>query len=169
MSVFKIILYIAIFIASFSVGILISKKYYLRVQELKKMKNALNMCKTKMKFTYQPIPEIFQEIASSTDGNVKMIFEEAYKQIQEKNAGEGWKQAIQNIDSNFNREDKEILKSFSKLLGKTSIEGQLTEIELTSEFLDTQIKKAELERNKNEKLYKTLGFVGGLGLIIILM
>ena len=98
-----------------------------------------------------------------------MIFEEAYKQIQEKNAGEAWKQAIQNIDSNFNREDKEILKSFSKLLGKTSIEGQLTEIELTSEFLDTQIKKAELERNKNEKLYKTLGFVGGLGLIIILM
>ncbi len=169
MSVFRIILYIAIFIASFSIGTLISKKYSSRVQELKKMKNALNICKTKMKFTYQPIPEIFEDIANSTDGNVKRIFEEACKQIQETSAGEAWKQAIQNMESNFTREDKEILKSFSKLLGKTSIEGQLSEIELTSEFLDTQIRKAELERNKNEKLYKTLGLVGGLGLVIILM
>jgi len=148
---------------------LFSKKYSNRVEELKKMKNALNICKTKMKFTYEPIPEIFQDIAGNMDGNIKRIFQEACKQMKNKNAGEAWEQAIEKEESNMNQEDKEMLKFLGKLLGRTSIEGQVSEIELTSQFLDTQIKKAEIEQGKNEKLYKTLGLVGGLGLVIILM
>lgn len=40
---------------------------------------------------------------------------------------------------------------------------------MTEDFLDEQIKKAEKEMNKNEKLYRTLGMVLGLTIVIILM
>ena len=52
--------------------------------------------------------------------------------------------------------------------GKTDIEGQISEIELTNTFLDIQIEKAENEKQKNQKMYKTLGTVVGLALVIIL-
>ncbi len=61
------------------------------------------------------------------------------------------------------------LKKLGKLLGQTDVEGQISEIELTESFLDMQIIKAEEERKKNQKLYKTLGIVTGLIFVIILV
>ena len=54
-----------------------------------------------------------------------------------------------------------------KTLGKTDKEGQISEIELVSQFLNKQILVAEEIRNKNEKMYKTLGVTIGLTLVII--
>lgn len=45
----------------------------------------------------------------------------------------------------------------------------MREIEITSDFIDMQIRKAEEESKKNEKLYKTLGTVVGLAIVIILI
>lgn len=53
--------------------------------------------------------------------------------------------------------------------GKTDVEGQISELEVTGNFIDTQIVKAEEERKKNEKLYKTLGTIVGLAIVIILI
>ena len=54
-----------------------------------------------------------------------------------------------------------------KTLGKTDKDGQISEIELISNFLNKQILNAEEVRNKSEKMYKTLGITVGLTLIII--
>jgi len=49
------------------------------------------------------------------------------------------------------------------------VNGQISEIEMTMDFLDTQIQDAEQECKKNEKMYKTLGTIVGLAIIIILI
>ena len=69
----------------------------------------------------------------------------------------------------FNNEDIKIIKSFWKLLGKTDINGQINEIELTLKLIEKQIENAEKEREKNSKLYKTLGITCGIGICIILI
>jgi stage III sporulation protein AB len=51
-----------VFILSNVIGNYIAKGYMLRLEELEEIKNALNIFKTKIKFTYEPIPEIFGEI-----------------------------------------------------------------------------------------------------------
>ena len=89
--------------------------------------------------------------------------------MENKNAGEAWNEAIEASNVMLEQEDKDILKNLGKLLGKTDIEGQLSEIELTSSFLDSQIKKAEQERERNGKLYKTLGVITGIGIVIVLI
>ena len=61
------------------------------------------------------------------------------------------------------------VKNLSKLLGRTDLEGQISQIELTSNFLDEQIEKAERERQKNESMYRKLGMIIGLGIVIILI
>ena len=86
-----------------------------------------------------------------------------------KSAGEAWNTAVETDILNINAEDKNILKDLGKLLGKTDLKGQVNQIDLTSSFLDNQIKKAEIEREKNERMYRTLGMILGLGIVIILL
>lgn len=165
----KIIIYSCIFLSCSAIGLLISKKYEERVMELKEFKNALNMFKTKVKFTYEPIPEIFEQISKQIETNTGRIFKLASCNMEVLAAGEAWDMAVDTNILSINEEDKSILKNLSKLLGQTDIEGQINQIELTSKFLDEQIEKAERERLKNEKMYRTLGMVIGLAIVIILM
>ena len=67
----KILIYSFIFITCSVIGVLKSQKYVYRVTELKEFKNALNMFKTKIKFTYEPIPEIFAQIANNINPEVR--------------------------------------------------------------------------------------------------
>ena len=70
---------------------------------------------------------------------------------------------------NITNEDKLALSNLGKLLGKTDILGQINQIEMTEDFLEEQIRKAEKEMDKNEKLYRTLGMILGLTIVIILI
>ncbi len=165
----KIIIYSFIFLTSSGIGLLVSKKYEERVNELKEFKNGLNMFKSKIKFTYEPIPEIFAQISNSMNSKPGKIFKLASNNMKLLTAGDAWNMAIDTDILCINEEDKNILKNLSKLLGQTDVEGQLNQIELTSSFLDKQIEKAENERVKNEKMYRTLGMIIGLAIVIILM
>ncbi len=89
--------------------------------------------------------------------------------MKELSAGEAWSYALKSSSTSMDIEDINVLKTLEKLLGKTNVEGQLSEIELLKNSIDTQIQKAEEERYKNERLYKNLGIIVGLAIVIILI
>lgn len=169
MIIIKLFILSLVFISSLWIGVLISKKYAGRVIELRNMKNALNMFETKVKYTYDTLPEIFEQISKQTPEEVGRTFQKASDKMKEKSAGEAWSESIDTMNTNMNTEDKTILKTLGKMLGKTDVEGQISEIKLVNSFLDTQIELAQQERAKNEKMYKTLGGIIGLTLVIILI
>lgn len=169
MIIIKLILLCFILAASSYLGRMIAGSYKARVEELKEFKNGLTMFETKIKFTYEPIPELFKEISNSLTKNIGAIFENASKLMQTKSAKESWEEAVSKSRTSLTKEDISVIKKLSKLLGKTDLNGQVSEIELTKSFLDTQIEKAEKECHKNMKLYRTLGVVSGLALVIILL
>lgn len=165
----KIVIYSCIFLTCSMIGILKSRKYVYRVEELKEFKNALNMFKTKIKFTYEPIPEIFEQISNTINPDIGSIFKIASNNMKFCTAGEAWTKAIDMDILNISLEDKTILKDLSKMLGKTDLQGQISQIEITSSFIDEQIKKAERAREKNEKMYTKLGVIIGLSIVIVLI
>ena len=167
----QILKYFILFIILASCSLLgryLSRKYVIRVQQIEEMKNALNMFKSKIKFTYAPIPEIFKEIAQNTHTGIGQIFESAIEKMNINTANVAWENAIEESNTYLSKEDKEVIKTLSKLLGQTDIEGQISQIEITQEFLETQLKQAQKEREKNEKLYNKLGTTIGLAIVIIL-
>ena len=146
-----------------------SKIFENRVKELREFRNNLNIMKNKIKFTYEPLKEIFCDIANESASAVEKIFEKISIKMENNQLKEVWENSIQEADISLNQEDKDIIKRLGKLLGQTDVDGQLSEIELTESFLDIQIQKAEEAKKKNQKLYKTLGIVMGLVFVIILI
>lgn len=169
MQMIKYIMLFLIFISANLIGKFLAKKYIDRLQELEEMKNALNMFKSKIKFTYAPIPEIFEEIANNSDKNISQIFKISKEKMKSNNAETAWIEAVEQSQNNLTKEDKKTLKMLSKLLGQTDSEGQISQIEITENFLEAQIKQAQEEKQKNEKLYTRLGTTIGLAIIIILI
>lgn len=169
MQFIKYCMLFCVFIISTIIGKSISQKYRYRLEELKEMKNALNIFKSKVKFTYQPIPEIFTEIAQNTNRNISKLFNLSLEKMQTETAANAWEESIEEFTGNLNNEDKQSIRTLSKMLGTVDAEGQLSQIELTQNFLDRQIDQAQDEKNKNEKLYNKLGMTIGLAIVIILI
>ena len=168
MVILKYIMLFLILIACSILGRILSSKYKKRLKELEEMKTALNMFKTKINFTYDTIPEIFGEISEKIKGNVGLIFKDAKSKMKENTADLAWEDALEKSDGYLDKEDIYTLKTLSKLLGKTDVEGQISQIDITQKFLENQINEAIIEKQKNEKLYQKLGITIGLVIAIIL-
>lgn len=168
MEVIKYLILFLILIISTLIGRTMAKKYVYRVEELEEIKVALNILKTKIRFTYEPIPEIFTEIAQNTTKNIKNIFVDAKEKMKESTAETAWQESVDEAIANLNNEDKRAIKTLAKLLGQTDSEGQISQIEITEKFIEEQIQDAISARQKNEKLYTRLGTILGMTIVIIL-
>lgn len=168
----KCIILFLIFILSSKIGRVFSKKYQERLEILQDVKTVLNNLKTKIRFTYKPLPIIFDEIIKNSIGINKKVFnflEKSNFYMKNNVAGDAWNLAIDESKIFENEKDKKIMKNMSNMLGKTDLEGQISDIDLTISFLDEQINIAKNELIKNEKLYKNLGVIAGIGIVIILI
>lgn len=192
MGFIRYIFFILVFTGSTSIGFLLSKRYGDRVKELKILSRSINILQNKIKFTHKPLAAIFKEIsqisqesrtsqklqASQTlrmsqnqkENKISEIFLKASKKLQNQNLENAWSEAISEeyFSLNLTSEDIELVKSLGNVLGKTDIDGQMSEIEQFKILLENQIKNAEEEKNKNSKMYKSLGTIIGLAIVIIL-
>ena len=105
-----------VFIISALIGKYISQKYRDRLEELEEIKNALNIFKSKIKFTYEPIPEIFEEISKNTSYNISNLFRQATEKMKNETATIAWEKAVEEFSGNLKKEDKQAVKTLSKLL-----------------------------------------------------
>lgn len=169
MIILKYIMIFLVFLITFLIGNIISKKYILRVKELKDFKNALNIIESKIKFTYEPLSEIFIQTSKMVSKNISDIFMHASCNMKEFNAEEAWSKSLEESSNNLQKEDIENIRNFGKMLGRTDKEGQVSQLELTKTFIEMQIEKAKVEEEKNSKMYKTLGTIVGLAFVIILI
>jgi stage III sporulation protein AB len=147
----------------------ISNRYSQRANNLRQMKKALNILEAKIVYTYEPLPDIFLEISKKMNGDVGKLFFVARKYMEIDFAGDAWEKSINDSNIILQEEDKEALKSLGKLLGNTDVDGQISQIRLVNNFLDIQIEEAIESKNKNEKLYKKLGVIVGIAVVIVLI
>ena len=169
MIIVKYIIIFLVFLICFLLGNIISKRYTLRVKELKDFSNALNIIENKIKFTYEPLSEIFMQTSRLLSENMSNIFIKASGYMKEFSSEEAWSKGVDDTSTYLNKEDIENIKSLGKLIGKTDKEGQVSHIELTRTFIELQLEKARKEEEKNAKMYKTLGAIIGLAIVIILI
>lgn len=165
----KILNMISIICICSYIGIDKSKTFSTRVFKLRNLKNSFNIFKTKLEFTYEPIKEIFTEISEIVYKNKNNIFKSYVENMKNGNFEDAWTLAVAENSFSLSKDDIKIISSFGNLLGKTDLKGQINEIELANNFLDKQIIEAEEIRKKNDKLYKSLGIIIGIAVVIVLV
>lgn len=116
MMIIKCSILFFIFMISTIIGKYLSNKYVYRLHELEELKNTLNVLKSKIKFTYEPIPEIFMEISKNTNFNISKIFSNAREKMKNNTASDSWDLSIDEYNGYITDEDKKVLKTLSKLL-----------------------------------------------------
>lgn len=167
----KIVGSFIVFISCSLLGYTHAKTYAKRPEELKVLQTLLQIFENEISFLSNVLKDAFEKVASCTDSSVAVFFEVAVENLSDGLcASEAWTKAVkENIyKTNLNSEDENIIISFGKMLGSSDLEGQIKNIRLTVNQLKIQEQKAEELRSKNERMYKNLGILGGLAIIILL-
>lgn len=169
MFIVKLILLLCVFGTSSIIGIIISKKYSNRVHILKQIKNGLGIFELKLNYSCETIPEVFTEISKKIDGTAGEIFSNMVANMEKMPVTEAWEKSINENSDCLNIEDINSLKPLGKLLGKTDVQGQISQVKIVQEFIDKQMLEAIEDKNKNSIMYKKLGAVVGIMLVIVLI
>lgn len=170
---FKIIGSLIVLISSSLLGYTYSQRCSKRPRELRTLQGMLQIFENEISFLSNVLVDAFTRIYRCNDSSVSLFFKSTVDNLRGDkglNASEAWTNAIKdNIHrTSLNREDEEILISFGKMLGSSDLEGQIKNIRITVNQLNLQEQKAEAHREKNETMYRNLGILGGLAIIIIL-
>ena len=170
----KAFLIIIVFGISAFIGYLLANKYSERVKEINDVLLALDIFETKIKYTYDSLSTVFSFIADNLKTKVFRIFYISGEEIKENkndSAGDIFKEVVEEekIFLSLKRDDIEILKELGVSLGQTDLEGQLKNIRLVRTSFENQLKGAQEEKLKNYKMYRNLGVLTGLVIIIILL
>jgi stage III sporulation protein AB len=172
--IFKIIGSIIVLFSSGVLGFVLSSDCRNRPQQLRELQAMLIMFENRITYLSDVLVEAFETISRTSKSRTTVFFEDTIKKLaanRNTNAAEAWEAAVrENIKkTSLNREDEEMLVSFGKILGGSDLDGQVKNIRLTLEQLRLQERKAEESRAKNEGMYKSLGVLGGIAVVIVLI
>ena len=153
-------------------GIMFAKIKIDRVKQIRALISALNMLEIEIEFALNILPDTFLKISKTIDEKIGQLFAVTAKQIMESrlNACEAWHTTLEKLFSTLclDKEDKEILLALGSSLGEVDTENQIKSIRLIIEQLKRQELKAEEDKAKSEKLFKSLGVLSGLTIVMVL-
>jgi stage III sporulation protein AB len=172
--ILKIIGSIIVLFSSGFLGNILSSDCRNRPQQLRELQALLAMLENRITYLSDVLVEAFETIIRTSKSRTTVFFEDTIQKLAANrniNAAEAWEAAVrENIKkTSLNREDEEMLVSFGKILGGSDLDGQVKNIRLTLEQLRLQERKAEESRAKNEGMYKSLGVLGGIAVVIVLI
>ena len=161
---FKNIIIVLVVLISSYIGVLKSKVYINRENEIKNFLNALLILRNKIEYTNMILKDIFKEISEYIYKDNNNVFERVYR--LDGNTRKNFENEILKSEV-FLDEDKSVILDFVRSLGKLDKLSQIKSIDICYNFLIKNLENAKEEKFKNVKMCKTLGIVIGLVIGII--
>ena len=163
-----------VILASAFIGCALSGNYSARPRQLRELQCLFKMLENEISFLSNLLADAFTRICETSRCDTAKFFANAAAHMRSNpslTASQAWEAAIDDIigKTALDEEDKAILVSFGKLLGNSDTEGQIKNIELVLSQLKQQENKAEEQRLKNAAMYRRLGVLGGIAIVIILL
>ncbi|MDR1392262.1 MAG: stage III sporulation protein AB [Clostridiales bacterium] len=154
-------------------GVFYSEKFHKRVLHLVDFQNALNTFKFNVDFLESPLYEALKNIATESSV-VKKIFEnisDKLRNFSNVRIDEIFKEIIHKFEEELfiKDEDVSILVEFSDKLGQGNKEHEINNINLALMKLKLSEEMAREEEKINQKLYRGIGFLVGIFIVILLV
>lgn len=159
--------------ASTGIGFTMARDYTERPRQLRAIESALQMLETEIVYGATPLTEALDHIAAGCDPGVNVLFRQTASELRQAGgctAGEAWRQALAALyqASAVKDTDIAVLKRLGASLGLSDRRDQEKHLKLAREQLKREIRLAEELAEKNGRLCKYLGVLGGLALVLVL-
>ncbi|WP_433743083.1 stage III sporulation protein SpoIIIAB [Falsibacillus pallidus] len=169
----KIIGAIFILISTSWAGFEASKHLSERPKQLRWLKTALQSLEAEIMYGHTPLHEAARKIAKQMPRPLSWFFEAFAGRLtgSDTTVRDAWEESMKEIwkQTAFKQSEYEILKQFGETLGRHDIATQQKQIILALNHLEREEQEARERQNRYEKMAKSLGFMSGLLLIILLL
>lgn len=162
-----------IMIACTWIGIEIARHLSKRPQQLRHFRSALQSLEAEIMFAHTPLEEAAIRLSKQLPQPINLFFRRFAENLRTSstNVKDAWDESLHSIDHllALKNTELEILEQFGETLGKHDRYQQQKQILLTLSHLEREEKEALQVQSKYEKMVKSLGFLAGLLLIVLLV
>lgn len=164
---------IIIFISTTALGFKITDNMNVRIISLREIRKMLILLRGEIMYNMSSIDEAFLNTAAKTAEPFSMFMKEVAKEIQKKDGtmfSKIWDEKLRLLAKTcLTRKDVKALKDFSEGFGCQYKENQVSSFNMYIEELEREIREADKKKDENSRLYRTLGIMSGLFIVIILI
>ncbi|WNC17122.1 stage III sporulation protein SpoIIIAB [Brevibacillus brevis] len=169
----KLIGAVLILFSASMVGWQIGRYYAYRPIQLRALLVALQMLETEIVYGLTPLHRAFVKVGHRVTEDVGKVFILAAELLvteKAQSAEDSLRQAMSRHwpQTALRKQEGDVLTSLGQVLGSSDREDQQKHLRLAVTHLRGLEEEARAEQAKYEKMYKSLGFLGGL-LVVILM
>lgn len=169
----KLVGAIFILIASTWTGFEAARHLTERPRQLRQLRTALQSLEAEIMYGHAPLSEAALSLARQMPRPLSWFFEGFSKKLAlgEVTSKDAWLQSLEEIwkFTALKQGEKEVLKQFGETLGQYDRTSQQKYILLALAHLEREEGEARDMQSRYEKMVKSLGFLSGLLLIILLM
>lgn len=164
---------IFIILASTWSGFEASRHLSERPRQLRLLKVALQALEAEIMYGQTPLQDAANHLATQMPKPLNYFFERFAKNLTTgvMNVKQAWNESLDEIwkFTAFKQGELEVLKQFGETLGQYDRSNQQKQIILAIKHLEREELDAAERQSKYEKMVKSLGFLTGLLLVILLM
>lgn len=169
----KLIISIAIIASSFKLGSIYAGTYTERKKLLGELIISLQMLETEISYNATPLPILLEKVGMRSKSDIAGLLLKTSQKLKENVSHtfmEAWNIVIgeEGSKTGFYSEDLELLKLLGSNLGSTNSENQVKYLRILMEETKRNYDRAIKEEDKNLKLYRHLGLLAGITIVIIL-
>ncbi len=165
---FKILGLIMLFVMCCLLGIIKSLKFTRSEQELKDIILMLDKLKTQIEYSHDTVKEIMQSL--SEDFPKLSFLKDTYNLMCDKYSFKtAWTRAIKERGLSLKRDDIQLVCKLGDIIGAYDAQTQIKEIKVTEKFLNASLNAYTQETKEKSRLYQSLGVLGGLMLVMIIV
>ncbi|KIR04023.1 Stage III sporulation protein AB [Lachnospiraceae bacterium TWA4] len=167
--------YLGIFLASIAciaLGFELSGDVQKRIRQLRLVKSALLMFRGEVEYASSSLEEAFSEISSRLESPISDFFKGVSNHLSEldhKEFIEIWTKQLTNLKkkSCLEGEDIDILNQLGKQIGYLDVDMQIRVLDNSCQQIDERLHSLYEESKVSCKLYKSLGILSALCIIVI--
>lgn len=157
-----------------ALGMFLADRFKNRVRQLELLQNSMTQLEFDIDFLNITLDESFERMAKNIEGPLKDVFLYISQRLQKSPGSDMqqlWRRAISKYryDLALKDGDIQIIMDFSKTLGEGNCEKEKNNIKLAAMRLKIALDEAQFEAEKNTKMYRGLGFLAGVFIVIVLL
>lgn len=169
----KILGAILIMLACSGMGFLGGQKIAARPKQLQKLRRDLTLLEMDINYAATPLPEALAKLAGISQWPIRSLWQETCAHLgngEGWTAEEAWYKALEKFSCQtaLSENDLAVLRDFGAGLGTSNRQEQLKKFKLLQEQLSSLAFQAEEARQKHERMWRTMGVLTGIALVILL-